>query len=404
MKPKTLLYILIALAIVAIGVFLVYQVISRGSGTNSTTGQTGSLPSTTNQQFPVGSQVSTTTAGTFGAGGVNSSSSRFGIVSNDPTLDYFVSSANVVTVIQPNGTIESITNNATNTISGLVFQNIITASFSYDGKKILISSRTATSTQTSVFDLVAKSWIALPVGMISPVWSPINYQVAYLTNTSGGSEILETVNAVTANAKPATLTTLGMEDSLLQWPSKNTFIISDRPSAFITGSAWSFSTTNNTLSLISFENLGFESMWDASGAGLTFSAQHGNQGGILNLIAQSGNQKLLSFTTLPAKCLFHNDIASTTLQAASSTKTMVLDLYCAIPQDQNTLGVARLPDEYDQKMLLTTDDIYKINTTDGSSVDLLSGQSIDATNLRVFNGILFFVSRYDQKLYALTLQ
>jgi hypothetical protein len=81
-----------------------------------------------------------------------------------------------------------------------------------------------------------------------------------------------------------------------------------------------------------------------------------------------------------------------------------LDFYCAIPRDQDTLGIARLPDEYDQKILFTNDDIYKISTIDGNSSDLLSGQTIDATNLKIFNHILFFVNRYDQKLYAMTLQ
>lgn len=411
MKPKTLLYILIALAIISIGAFLVYQVISRNTGILNGTGQTGSLPTITNQQFPLGNQSSTANAtGTT----TNASSSQFGIVSNGPVLDYFVNSANVVTIVQADGTIVSIANNIASTVSATTFKNIITASFSYDGKKILLLSQNGTTTKASVFDLAAKSWITLPAGITNPAWSPSNYQIAYFTSSNAGTETLATINAAAANAKPTILSTLAMEDSLLQWPNKNTFIISDRPSAFIAGSAWSFDATNNTLSSISFENLGFESAWDGSGAGLVFSAGNNNQGGVLSLMNQFGNRNVLSFVTLPSKCVFHLDTiaatsstpqtSTTTKQVTTSTTTSVLDLYCAIPRDQNTLGVARLPDEYDQKVVFTSDDIYKISTVDGSSSDLLSGQTIDTTDLKVFNHILFFVNRYDQKLYAITLQ
>jgi hypothetical protein len=87
------------------------------------------------------------------------------------------------------------------------------------------------------------------------------------------------------------------------------------------------------------------------------------------------------------------------------TSTTTLNLYCAVPRDQDTFGVARLPDEYDQKMLFTADDFYRINTTSGALSTVFSNTNLtlDATDLKIANGILFFVNRYDQKLYAIKL-
>ena len=245
MKPKTLLYVLIAIAVVAVGAFLVYQLIARNTNGTNGTGQTGSLPNTAGQQFPVGISVSST--GSFNTAAGSSSSVRFGIVSNEPVSDYFISNANVVTVIKPDGTIDSITNSVASTISTTTFKDVVAFAFSYDGKKILISARTETTTRTSVFDITAKSWTTLPVGMISPVWSPNTYQIAYFTNSNIGTETLSNINVGIANAKPTILSTFTMEDSLASVAHKNTFIISDRSSAFMVGSAWSFDTTNKCL-------------------------------------------------------------------------------------------------------------------------------------------------------------
>ena len=142
MKPKNLLYILIALAIVAVLAFVIYQLVySVNNNAPGGAGQTGSLPAVTGQQFPTGNQSGNKTSGVgaFNAGGANASSSKFGIISNDPALDYFVDAANVVTLMKPDGTIESISNGQASVLSNSAVLNIITSAFSYDGKKVLVT-------------------------------------------------------------------------------------------------------------------------------------------------------------------------------------------------------------------------------------------------------------------------
>lgn len=403
MKSKIFLYILIAIAIVAILAFVIYQLVYRGNNNTTVgTGQVGSLPNVANQQFP--SENQTSTVGTFNtsvAGGATASSSQFGVISNDQALDYFIDAANTAILVKPDGTIESIANGKTSDLSTTTISNIISVAFSYDGKKILVTMRNGTITLSSVLDLTTKSWLSLPNGIQSPVWSPTNYQIAYLAPSNSGTETLMTIDAGIINAKPTLITMLDMEDMGLQWPNKNTIIISDRPSAYTTGSIWLFNISSGTLSSIIYENLGVESLWSASDSALIFSAKSTNAGGQLVFQNATGAQKILSFMTLPSKCAFGTPVA------ASDTANPSAPIYCAVPSDQSTFSIARLPDEYDQKVYFTNDDFYRIDADTGLLDKIFSAstinQTIDATHIKIFNNILFFINRYDQKIYALAL-
>ena len=54
--------------------------------------------------------------------------------------------------------------------------------------------------------------------------------------------------------------------------------------------------------------------------------------------------------------------------------------------------------------LFTSDDIYKINTATGAvqCSGTIATQNMDVSDVKFFNNALFFVNRYDQKLYGLT--
>jgi hypothetical protein len=265
--------------------------------------------------------------------------------------------------------------------------------------------------------------------MQDPTWSPNDYRIAYLSASGAGTETLSTATITGTSVKTATIQAFAMEDSSLQWPTKNILIISDRPSAFTVGSALSFDISAKTITPLVVEYPGLTSVWSDAApiTGLVFSGNTGYQGGTLSLMGGMGGQKTLSFMTLPSKCTFNNDVATSTQTVAAPssaktrsssttnssttlitlvTSTTTLDLYCAVPRDQDTMGVARLPDEYDQKMFFTADDFYKITVVSGTLSTVFSdtNQTLDATSMKVANNILFFINRYDQKLYAIKLQ
>jgi hypothetical protein len=420
MKLRTLLIILVVL-IAALGV--IFYFLTRPSATTTTTtGQTGSLPSVGTQQVATTTtQSGTGTSSTTPAFSASSSTS-FGIVSNDPALDYFVDSQNNTTIVEPNGVIETISNGQATALSSSPIANIVGASFSYDGKKILVSFGSANQPQTSIFDITTKSWTPLAGTLLGPAWSPASYQIAYLTaNTGNGTESILMQNAASTSTRPTTLATVAMNDMTLQWVNKGTLLLADKPSVYTVGSAWFFNTTNKTLTPEVLEYPGMESLWSAttSTVGIVFLGNSGNQGGHVNFVNASGNAQTLTFVTLPSKCAFHTDISTSTPQTASSsassttkvasstaiTTTSLLNLYCAIPRDQQTLSIARLPDEYNQEILFTADDFYKMNTANGALTSVFSdpNQTLDATDLKVFNNTLFFVNRYDEKVYAIAL-
>ena len=398
--------IILSIIIIVAGVAVLFYLFTRTVSPMGTTplGQTGALPGAPTQQGSP-TQSGTTTG--------SSTPSRFGIISNDPAIAYYVDARNNTTIIEPNGFIETITNGQGTVISSSGFQNIIGASFSYDGKKIIVLSGDQADPETSLFDLTTRSWTALPQGMQSPAWSPYSYQIGYLANAATGIESIDLLNAGVPNAKPSILMALNMQDAILRWPAKNTLVISDEPSAYTIGSAWLFNIAGKTLTPAVFEYPAMESIWsDATNTiGLVFSGSSGNQGGQLSLLSQSGGQENITFVTLPSKCVFSE------ISALRPSHHPRADPRRLPNHHQRSTFTARFPvtkrlyqspasqTNTTKRSFSRADDFYEIDTANGGLNSVFSDptQNLDATDLAVFNGTLFFINRYDQKLYGISL-
>jgi hypothetical protein len=283
--------------------------------------------------------------------------------------------------------------------------------------------------QTGVYNVATNAWTALPQGMFSPQWSPINnYQIAYLAAPSAGKLTLATINAANPKAAPTTLLTLNANDLALQWPTATEFILADKPTSQNAGSVWAYNSAAGTLSPLMYEVSGAEGIWSHNAAipyGLTFYNNPSGRGNALQLQAFSGSlpTQPLAFSTLPSKCAFNTELtpvatstaagAATSTTASSTAKASVktvttsapyLALYCGIPRSSSGFSSAHLPDDYNTMELFTPDDIYKINTATGAEQALWNDatQNMDVSDVKLFNNALFFVNRYDQKLYGLT--
>lgn len=434
---KRYIYIIIGIIIAAALVILVLFLVKNRSGGSSlgatgTTTSSGSLPTVGTQE----GNSSGTLVGTLGLSPIvaNSSTSSsggqmtvqsFGVLSNDPIMDYFVATDNTITAVEPTGVIVSITNGQTSIVNSSTVDGIISASFSYDGKKAIVSFGNPADPQAEVFDVASNTWTPLPQEMESPQWSPAaNYQIAYLTPTNNGELSLDTVDATNFKKAPSSLLTLNAQDLALQWPTPTEFILSDKPTSENDGSIWAFNTQAGTLSPLVYETPGAEGIWSHNASipyGLVFFNNPADQGNTLQLQAISGSLKTepLSFSTLPSKCVFNTEQmpvappTSTTSSTPSSTtpatknaatSTPYLALYCGIPRPSSGFSSAHLPDDYDMMALFTSDDIYKVNTATGAEQVLWSDptQSMDVSDMKFANNALFFVNRYDQRLYGLT--
>ena len=414
---RILIYVLIAIIIVGIIGAVVYFLTRNNNQPASQTGQTGSLPSTNggngvlnqgaNGSLPLGNAVKN--------GNPSGVAARLNIVSNEPVLDYFIDSRGVATIIEPDGEIAAVVNNTADTINASEVENIISAGFSYDGTKILANFGAPSNPQTSVFDIKTKTWTPLPSGMVSPQWSPTDYRIVYLQNNSNGTETLATLDASKTKNNITAILTLHIQDVSLLWLSKNKIVFYDHPSIYTYGSVWLFDLQKKSLTPVIAEQRGMEATWSntTTTTGVVFIGDASQYGGRLQLVDGSGNNiEQFGFLTLPPKCLFNQFVVlgapSSTIQTATTTATLTasssyLALYCGVPRDQSALSSSRLPDDYEQMTLFTSDNIYRINTSNGNMDALFDdqGQNIDVSDVKMFNGSLFFINRYDQKLYSL---
>jgi hypothetical protein len=440
---KRYLYIIIGIIVAAAIVILVLFLIKNNAASptitpSGTTG--GSLPAVGTQGSNGSGASSSVSAlglapiasGTSANANVSGQTavSNFGVLSQNPVLDYFIDAKNDITAIQPSGAVIAIANGQTTTVSSSTIDGIISASFSYDGKKIVVNYGDPSDPQAGVYDVATNAWTALPQGMLSPQWSPINnYQIAYLVVPSAGKLALATINAANIKTAPTTLLTLNANDLTLQWPTASEFILSDKPTSQNAGAVWVYNPSAGTLNPLIYEVSGAEGIWSHNAAipyGLTFFNNPSGQGGnVLQLQAFSGNlpNQPLAFSTLPSKCAFDTELmpvatstaagAATSTTASSTAKTSAktaptstpyLALYCGIPRSSSGFSSAHLPDDYNTMALFTSDDIYKINTATGAEQVLWSDvtQNVDVSDVKFFNNALFFVNRYDQKLYGLT--
>jgi hypothetical protein len=429
---KRYIYIIIGIIVLAVVAILVLLFIkNQSTPTSGTTGTTGTLPitgttgsgtSTTSSGSGngFGSGTSTTgfggssASGTTGTGGSQTGATSFGVLSSDPILDYFVNPQNVITAIEPTGAIVTIANGQSTTINSSTINDIISASFSYDGKKVLVNFGDPGSPQSSVFDLTTQTWTALPQGMQSPVWSPSSYQIAYFANTNNGELALAVLNISSPKSGASILLTLHATDLDLQWPMKTQFVISDKPTSQNAGSIWDFNSQAGTLIPLDYETPGAESIWSNNTTtpyGLAFFNGNGSQNNVLQLEPMYGSLPIqqLNFLTLPSKCAFNNEMTPTSTtgvgtSTVTTTSTPYLALYCGIPRSSSGFSSAQLPDAYETMALFTSDDIYKINTVTGTTQALWTDQTqnMDVSDMKLANNALFFVNRYDTKLYGLT--
>lgn len=353
----------------------------------------------------------------------------FGLVSQVPTLNYFVDGQGNAIIVQPNGQIAKIAagSGQASLISSSAIVNLANADFSYDGAKILATFGNISAPQASIFDVAGKFWQPLSAGIESVSWSSVSRQITYFANKNS-ADVLTVIDTADSKAKPVELLQLQVGDVKLFWPMQNKIVLADKPSSLARGSVWSFDVKQKTLTQITADALGLESVWaDGADLGLIFRAGASGSGGSLAIVDTAGRLiNNLSIFTLPSKCVFNTQTATSTASSTSKTsasstgkaaasssppntttvRTTKNYLYCAIPKNANDLKNAALPDDYEMKKIFTSDDFYRIDLANGNLIQALSSpmQNMDAIDLKVFGGHLFFVNRYDQKLYWASLK
>jgi len=268
-------------------------------------------------------------------------------------------------------------------ISDRQIDNLQSVEANKDGGKIIVKY----GGNFEIYDLTKKIW--QPLQKISAAsFSPDGTKIAYLENAAVNSTLsnLITKDLINAKLKPTKILSLNQVDFNLDWISANKIILTQKSSNFVESEAWQIDIKKKTISPFASGN-GLMINFAKDGSwGLKFSLDFQKEPK-LELIDSSGVSKAnLGFSALPNKCL-----------------VTLSNIYCAISESYNTIKAPALPDDYFKKAVYFSDKIYQIgiNENNFSAVFSETLPIIDAANFEISNNKLFFINRYDNKIYSL---
>jgi hypothetical protein len=379
----------------------------------------------------IGTEDTTITPGGIKPGGISGSSSTasstastvpvpavksFGLVADQEVSAYYAYPDQSVILIQPSGQIIKVAGTEGVVLSSLGISNLNHAAFSYDGKKIVATFGNQFNRQVSVFDIDRKSWepvFARPDS--NPLWSPNDYRLAFLVSEQK-KNTASLIDMKASTPKIQEVAALQGSDLTLFWKSSGELFISEKPTAYASAQLFTVDIAKKTVRPLLRDIPGIDLLWNSSvQQGILFQANKDTTGGKMSLISADGVvARQFSFTTLPReKCVFDNTAvtqASTKLSGASGTvsydtiRDLTPVLICATPKIRARLAASILPDDYLQKDLTTEDSILEINLSTGSITDLSTNitEGIDAINLTATPQSIYFINRYNNKLYRLS--
>ncbi|RJP44902.1 hypothetical protein C4587_01270 [Candidatus Parcubacteria bacterium] len=355
--------------------------------------------------IPGGAPADGTAGETLPGGGLAASpTDDFGRVSDVAARSFFVNEDNSVTILQPDGRIARISGGELTTLSASLIVNLFRADFSHDGKKILAVFGSRETPQVSVFDTEARTW--QPIGIESATavsWSRTDYRIAFLT-AKGGTGELNILDLGNPKAKIQKVADIRFYDGELHWISPDEVVLTERGAALVRSSAWKLNLKTKVLVPLALDQLGLDALWEEEGGGrgLVFTGTRRGLGGELYFQDKEGNLRRMSILTLPSKCAFGPPPGKAPEAATSSAPGY---FYCATPIDPEILDVTPLPDAYFKEVFRSSDSVLRVDPNTGLVLSLLpdSAPGVDASNLQVSAGRLFFINRLDGRIYALKL-
>lgn len=374
MNRNRILIILAAvtlLAVIGLVVYLLLRTPSSGTDTN------GTLPE-------IGANFETATSTT--------SDLQDSIIPLNNLSAYHVSADGTVIGVHRDGTISQSTDKVVS-LSSVPVVDFASASFSSDGKKVLVLTGQQPRSQVNIFDVATASWRVVPGTFRDAVWAPSGSLLATLTpDVKTGKTVVGLYDTATGKTSQV-LATLALGDVSVSWPAPKTIIISDKPNSRSIGSAWAIDTATKKITLAARGKQGFTAVWNPTAqTGIAFQASSFGTGGSLRLIRGGVETARLAFVTIPHKCTF------TSLTATGSSTTPYV--ICAIPRDQDTFQRAELPDAWYRKQIFTEDALVGVNL-ETSEVDFSISPPavVDAAQLQVVNSTVYYLNRSDGQLY-----
>ena len=258
------------------------------------------------------------------------------------------------------------------------------------GEAIIIETGYPTKPLFSVFNLTTRKTTFLPTGTTAAAWNPSGTEVVIMWEAPAASRASVGLYRVPLKTfKPQLVLPITLFDIVLDWPQTNAVFVSTRFGGQTTGGLWRLDLQKKTMVAVLPEVSGFLTAWTVDGKYFFETDAKQRDVGLVQPATLSRLSTGLS--SVPEKC------------AGAAAGQFV----CAAP----ALNNAPLnPLVYLQRAQHSTDTIILLSLRAGELIpslvyDGLSEQpSVDATQLRTIGNTLYFVNRYDQKLYSLPLE
>lgn len=399
---KIILIFLVVAGVVGAGVY--FGTLKTPAPTTTPEGEQTSLPQVQPGESGSGNIPSGEGAGTTGTEA--QPGTKFGevvdflgakILYKQPVLDFARTPEGGVILINKKGTIVSISpSGEEKELNNSEIDNPLSATFSTDAKKILVSYGKPSTPQFSVYDTASSTWQPILANVAAAI-RPESHEIVYLYEKTGLKNLM-LWDLKKPKSTPQQISSLQIEDPVLSFKDKDTLLISERPSAYIKGSILAFSISKKTVTPLIKDKYALHSIWNNGGTtGLAFYGDNTYRGGSLRLYGKGGEEgSKLSLLTLPEKCSFFTAPLATTTAPVSNY------LYCAIPRNSQTFKLAIMPDNYFKGAAITEDDLVKINLDDGSLNAVFSpaDNPIEIYKISAGEKEVYFLNRNNDALYS----
>ncbi|HEY4525547.1 MAG TPA: hypothetical protein VJL32_00415 [Candidatus Paceibacterota bacterium] len=330
-------------------------------------------------------------------------------------FDFYPISENELIYIKTDGKIIRERGGVLDNLSGSEITDLQDSAISPDGSFVFARFGNRNSPQSSVLDTKDKAWRPLAESISAYSWSPTGSSLAYFTLNQNSNDLI-IKDFSDPKSKPKKILTLHARDLDLKWVAKDKILVMEKASAYTTGAAWTINPSNATLESVFPDQLGLRLMWGGvPDRGLIWTGNRAQKGGVLLLIGPKQNiLQQFEFMTLPEKCAFNTEIikvTTTTRTTGSKAKTATTTiettgdtyLFCGVPQDQRSFQINPIPDAYDQRIIYSEDNVYKIDLKNGN-IQLLPREDwgpVDVKSIKVFGGKVFILNRLNNNLLEL---
>ena len=299
----------------------------------------------------------------------------------EPILSYWFTDAGDLIYFSENGKVFRRTPQGISEEIAALDQEFQSAAPSPDGAFAVAAFGPYAAPTLSLLNAKDKIWQPLPAGATSAAWDQTKNRLIY---TKENGAITGIYNFDLKTKKSTEMMRFPAQGLRAIWTGTDRVYLSELPSAAALSSLLSVNLKTRALALIANEVPGLMSIWAPNGeTGLLFANSFKEN--LLTLIDKKGTTiSSAPFVTLPSKCLFEPET-----------------VFCAVPRVLPS-GIV-LPDDWLKRKFYSDDRIVLWNTNT-NEVKIIADNTpfaIDAEKLLRRGNILYFINRYDRKLYSI---